>query len=141
MSENLQLVQSILADWEAGDFRSVHWAHPQIEYAIADEPGSGVGRGLAEMNRIWRAFLTAWEDYRVEAHEYCEIDDERVFVAHRAMGRGRTSGLDIGATTGCRGSANRFHVRDGRVTRLVSYFDRDRALADIGLPARRGCPG
>ena len=140
MSENLKLVHSILAEWERGDFRSVDWAHPQIEYAIADEPGSRAGRGVAAMTRTWRAFLTAWDDYRVEAREYHELDAERVLVTLRAQGRGKASGLDIGATGGGRGSANVFHLRGGKVTRLVSYFDRDLALADLGL-ARDGEAG
>jgi ketosteroid isomerase-like protein len=135
--DNLELVHSILARWERGNFRWVEWADPQIEYAIVDEPGSEVGWGVAAMARTWRAFLTAWEDYRVEADEYHELDEERVLVALTAQGRGKASGLDIGATAGRRGSATVFHLRDGKVTRLVSYFDRDRALADVGLARDR----
>jgi hypothetical protein len=133
MSENLQVVHSILAQWERGNFRSVEWAHPQIEYSIIDEPGSRVGRGVAAMTRTWREYLAAWADYRVEAHEYLELDGERVLVALRAHGRGKASGIDIGAAGGQQGSANVFHMRAGSVTSLFTYFDCDRALADLGL--------
>jgi hypothetical protein len=131
--ENLELVYSIVAKWERGNFRWVDWAHPRIEYAIVDEPGSEVAWGVAAMARTWRGFLTAWDDYRVEADEYHELDEERVLVALTAQGRGKASGVDIGATGGRRRSATIFHLRGGKVTKLVSYFNRDRALADIGL--------
>ena len=66
-SENLDLVRSIYADWERGDWSSATWAHPDIEYVMVDEPGSHVYVGLAEMARAWRSFLSAWEDYRLQA--------------------------------------------------------------------------
>jgi RimJ/RimL family protein N-acetyltransferase/ketosteroid isomerase-like protein len=132
-AENLDLVHSIFAGWERGDFSGVAWADPEIEYAIVDEPGTQMARGVTAMTRTWREFLSAWKVYRVEAHEYRTLDDERVLVTLRALGRGKASGLDIGQATGGPRSANIFHVRGGKVIRLTSYFNRDRALEELGL--------
>jgi ketosteroid isomerase-like protein len=132
MSENLDLVRSIIADWERGDYSSVEWADPEIEYVILDGPSPGRWTGLIEVWRAWSDVLSAWENFRMEAEEYREIDAERVLVLHRASGRGKTSGLDI-AQVGTKGGACVFHLRDGKVTRFVGCFDRDRALADLGL--------
>jgi hypothetical protein len=83
----------------------------------------------------FRSILGVWEEYRTEAVEYRELDDERSLVLAYVSGRGKTSGLELGQlrTKG----ADLFHVRGGKVTRLVLYFDRERALAELGLASER----
>ena len=34
--ENVEIVRSIFAAWERGDLGSAEWAHPEIEFVIAD---------------------------------------------------------------------------------------------------------
>jgi ketosteroid isomerase-like protein len=130
-SANLDLVRSIYAATERGDYSSTAWAHPEPEFVIVDGPTPGSWKGIAAMAAGWREYLSAWEEFHSVTDEYRELDDERVLVFVGASGRGKASRLDVGQLQ-ARG-ASLFHVRDGKVTRLVLYFDRDRALADLGL--------
>ncbi len=68
---------------------------------------------------------------RCEGDEYRALDDERVLVLMHFSGRGKTSGLEVGGIR--MKGANLFHVRGGKVTRLVLYWDRERAFTDLGL--------
>jgi ketosteroid isomerase-like protein len=135
-SAELELVRSIFAAWERGDFSDTGWAHPEIEFVIADGPSPGSWRGLAGMAEGWRGFMSAWDQIHVEAvDEYRVLDDERILVLVHQGGRGKSSGLEVGRMRSK--GASVFHVRDGKVTRLVLYLDRERGLGDLGLPRER----
>ena len=128
MSENLDLVRSIYAALERGDYSSAEWADPEIEYVSADgvEPGSVTGlNGLVDaMRRLFSAF----EDFHAESEEYRELDAERVLVLTRNSGRGKKSGLPVGSK-----GAELFEIHTGKVTRIVVWTHRDRAFTDLGL--------
>jgi ketosteroid isomerase-like protein len=128
MSENLDLVRSIYAGWERGDYRTTDWAAPDIEFVIASGPDPGAWAGTSAMSDGWRAWLSAWDDYVAEAEEFRELDGERVLVFGRMGGRGKASGLRVDTEF-----ANVFDLRGGAVTRLRLYADRESALADLGL--------
>src|SRR5690349_17885149 len=122
MSENLDIVRSIYADWERGDFRSSEWAHPEVEFVIADGPEPFATTGIAAMAGRWRNWLGAWEGYSLEADEFRELDGERVLVLSRYRGRGKTSGLELARVQAK--AATLHYVREGKVTKFVGYNDR-----------------
>ena len=95
-SANLDLVRSLYAAWQRGDFSSAEWAHPEIEFMFADGPTPGRWTGKAGMAEGMRGFLSAWEGWRAEADDIRELDDERVLVLEQYCGRGRTSGVELG---------------------------------------------
>jgi ketosteroid isomerase-like protein len=59
-SGNLEFVRSIYAAWERDDYSSTEWAHPDVEFVLADGPDPGSWRGRAGMAEGWRAFLSNW---------------------------------------------------------------------------------
>jgi ketosteroid isomerase-like protein len=131
-SANVDIAHRIFADWERGDFSSVEWAHTEIAFVVADGPEPGSWTGVSAWVEWRDDFLSAWEGYRLKVDGYRELDDERVLALSRTgAGRARTSGLELSGQGG--GGAVLIHVRDGKVTRLVIYFEREHALADLGL--------
>jgi ketosteroid isomerase-like protein len=131
-SANVELVRSIASfDGRGGVRPPSEWAHPEIEWIIADGPTAGSWRGIAGMAASFQDMLSAWDDLRFHVEECRELDGERVLVLFRRTGRGKTSGIDVGDFD--TGGATIYHVRDGKVTKIVTYYDRSRALADLGL--------
>jgi hypothetical protein len=91
MSENLDLVRSIYAAIESGDYSSAAWAAPEIEYVIADGPAPGSWTGLSAMAAAWREVLSAFEGFHQEVENYRELDGGVVLVLTINNGRGKTS--------------------------------------------------
>jgi hypothetical protein len=89
VSENLDLVRSIFAAWERGDFTSAEWAHPEMEFVFVGGPSQGRCTGLAGMAGAMRDFLTSWEEFSGVNDEYRELDDERVRCSTRRGQRAR----------------------------------------------------
>src|SRR6478672_10265777 len=146
MSENLDLVRSIYADWERGDFgHAAEWADADIEYVLAGGgPADGSWRGLDGMAEGFRNYLSAWEDFRVQADEYRELDDGRVLVLTWYSGRGKTSGLNLGSTRGdavSRPRARRDETRHVRHLRQRPRQPRPGGVGDVAGERGGGAPG
>jgi ketosteroid isomerase-like protein len=128
VSANLDLVRSIYADWERGDFTNGDWADPEIEWVSVDGPDPGRMSGLTAVADLNRDFLSAWRAWRVIAEQIRPLDKERTLVLTRRVGQGKVSGAQVDEP-----AANVVYIRNGRVFRLIFYWDRAHAFADLGL--------
>jgi hypothetical protein len=125
MSSNLDLVRSLFENWERPDF---DWADPHIDFVVVDGPTPGRWHGIPEAMRGLSDYLSAWEGYHVTPEQYRELDGERILVMTRERATGKMSGIDAEHLR-----ANLLHLHRGGVTRMTLYWDRNRAVADLGL--------
>jgi len=132
-SANLDSVRSIYAASARGDYLGAGaFVHPDIEFTAVGGPEVVEATGFVALADLWRGFLGSWEDYRVVADTYRQLDGSRFLVLFRRSGRGKVSGLDVAQLAGAEG-ADVLLLREGKVIRWFSYWNRDRALADLGL--------
>ena len=135
MSEKLDLVRSLYADWERGDFslvdRASEWGdvfEPDFEWHTRDDlPDAGVRKGYEGTVRLRDEWVEAFDDMHVDLDELIDAGD-RVIAVTRLCGSLRGSGheLDVQET-------QVWKMRDGRATEVRAYLTRSEALEAVGL--------
>jgi ketosteroid isomerase-like protein len=76
------------------------------------------------MDESW----AAWTSCRAEAEEVLDVGDGRVLVRGDWGGVGIVSGAET-----YRSLSTIFTVRDGQISKVVYFFDHDKALEALGL--------
>jgi len=138
--KNVEIVQAVAEAFARRDHErpfdfydpNIEWADPDIELVRVDGPAPGSWRGSAAIADGTREMLSAWDEFRLIADEYHELEGDRVLVLDHFTARGKRSGFDAGKL-GATG-ANLFHIAGGKVTRIVTYYHQ-RAFSDLGLVA------
>jgi ketosteroid isomerase-like protein len=97
--------------------------HPAFGEALL---GVSVYRGLDGFRRYFEQVHEVFEGFKVEPLSYATFRDF-VVVQARISGRGRASGMDVGAEM-----TVVWRIRAGKGAWGATYFDRDEALAAIG---------
>jgi ketosteroid isomerase-like protein len=135
MSENLDLVRSLYAPLERGDFslmdREPEWHDvfaPDFEWHTRDDlPDAGVRKGYDGIVRLRDEWVQNFDEMHIEVDELIGAGDIVIAVA-RLCGCLRGSGheLDVEETQVWR-------MRGGRASEVRAYLTRSEALKAVGL--------
>ena len=144
-----ELARFICAAVGRGDFSSAEWAHPEIEFVIADfGPLVGSTKGLAGMAETWRTFLGAWEgSLQLEVDEGSEpvptsaAPRSRGSLSGRTKQRGLAELRAVGAMTPPQPSPERRPCDRRCQGRLTTNGCAKGRAESRGLPPRRLAAG
>ena len=126
--ENVELVKSIYASWQAGDYAKTDWAAPDIEFRpMPNAPDGEIGRGIDHVRGVWRSFLAEWENVRATAEALTPVGDH-VVARTRFSGQGKASGVSMDFMS----AAAVFTIERGQVVRLALYGSEHEALEAVG---------
>jgi len=125
--ENVDLAERLLARFIATGEVSWELLHDQIEVHDHDVMDAGEYRGHLGFARWLENWSAAWEKFSIEPEESLDAGS-RVVLVFRMKATGRGSGVAVE-----RQDATVWDVRDGKITRLDYYNNRDDALRHAGL--------
>jgi ketosteroid isomerase-like protein len=127
--ENVKFVVDSYARFNAGERVPELWYwHEDAEYhAAREDPDSAVHKGIDAVRHQFASWVSAYPDLTVEPLEARSTDDG-VFLWVHFKGHGAASGVPMEMEL-----AHVITIRDGRVSKVVEYFDRAEALEAAGL--------
>jgi ketosteroid isomerase-like protein len=126
---NVAFLREIYAAWQLGDFTRADMFDSDVEF-VTGALEARTFRGPAGVVEGWFDFLSAWEDFRVEAREIIPgAEPESYVVFCHLSGRGKESGVPTESET-----ANTIWISDGKIVRMELHWDRESALESAGLP-------
>ena len=131
--ENVEIVRRGYEAINAGDLeRALALFDPEVEVRtgvdVPDFDFDDVYHGPEGFLRFHAKMAEIWDDLRWEPEEYIPAGEDVVVVFIRFHGVGKSSGIPVTQAIG--------HVctmRDGKLVRHVTYWDRSRALEAAGL--------
>ena len=129
--ENVEILRRVLRAAGQRQPRLRTLFDPDVEHSrIGAETPDMEGRwlGLDEMRSAMREYLRPMSDLRIEAERIIDLGGDRVLVLSRQTARGKQSGVPIEHELG-----DVFTLRDGRIVRFDSYWNRAEALEAVGL--------
>jgi ketosteroid isomerase-like protein len=129
--ENVEVVERGWEAWLRGDLDALAelW-DPEVVWDVShfrDWPEPAY-LGIDGVKRFITEWLEVWDDYEVGVDETLAAPDGRVISLAWQRGKGRQSGLEMDVE-----SALIFTLRDGKVTRIENYDNRETALEAAGL--------
>jgi ketosteroid isomerase-like protein len=102
--------------------------HPDVVWQAArEDPDAAEHRGVEAIDRYVAQWTETIHGIRVDSLEEIEAGD-RVLSWVRITGRGAASGADIAME-----QAQVWTFADGKAIRVEEYFDREEALAALGV--------
>ena len=130
--ENVELVRTLLARWESGDFDTVDAFDPEIEFTRTGGGSDVLGYATEShgIEGLWAAIVAwaqEWSDMRVEAVRFVEVG-ERVLALVRQSAVGKRSGALMNNM-----DAWVFSISDSRIVRWDAYWDPADAERALGL--------
>jgi ketosteroid isomerase-like protein len=126
--ENVEIARAAIDAWNRGDWdATLKDAAPSFEFDFSRSVGPGRAvYSLDQMRGYFREFVEAWESLRLQVDEFIEARDH-VVMPNTLHARGR-DGVEVQAH-----GAWVWTIRDGSITRLCFYQERQDALEAVGV--------
>ena len=128
---NLEIVKEFSVLFESGDRESWRdYFHDDVVWdtSHSDLLLAGTYRGHAGVEQFFADWLSTWDAFEIEHHEWIEAGDS-VVVAFHQCGKGKHSGAVID-----RDFFGKYDLREGKVARYTAFETRDAALQAAGVP-------